>query len=219
MLDAEKIKAIIFDMDGVVIDSEPIQIAIEKEICRNHNLQVPDEVWGKLKGTKNIDFFTYIVTHFSDGSLNPQQLVDEKVDAYLRRAKEELRLIPGVMEFIHKAQKRFRLSLTTSSGPMTQGIAFDLFDLHPHFEVIITGKDVKNGKPHPEPYLKTVEKLKLTAGACAVIEDSDNGIKSAKAAGCVAIGITTGLPRTQLEEAGADLVVDSFEELSKQLAI
>jgi beta-phosphoglucomutase-like phosphatase (HAD superfamily) len=85
--------------------------------------------------------------------------------------------------------------------------------------VLITGKDVVNGKPHPEPYLKAAERLGLLPQVCMVIEDSDNGIKSAKAAGCLAVGITTSFAKERLMQAGADYVVDSFSELASLLSL
>lgn len=216
MLNLKSIEAIIFDMDGVIVDSEYIQVEAEKIVCKNHNISVPDSEWMGFKGKKNIDIFKYIVQNFTDGSLDPRALADEKGQIYLKIAPEKLKLIAGSMEFIHKAKKYFpRLALVTSSGPLTQGLAFDLFKLHPHFEIIVTGKDVNNGKPHPEPYLKAVERLGLSAERCLVIEDSDSGIRSAKSAGCQTVGITTSFTRNILEKAGADFVVDSFSELGK----
>ncbi len=220
MRNIKDIQAIIFDMDGVIIDSEHLQVEAEKIVCENHHITIPDAEWSNFKGKKNIDIFRYIIEKFSSEKLDPQQLADEKGQIYLKIAPERLKLIPGAMEFIHKAKKYFqKLAVATSSGPLTQKLAFDIFDLHPHFSVLITGKDVVNGKPHPEPYLKAAEKLGLPPEVCMVIEDSDNGIRSAKAAGCVAVGVTTSFPRQKLLEVGADYVVDSFSELAILLSI
>ncbi len=220
MSNLQNIKAIIFDMDGVIIDSEHLQVEAEKIVCKNHQIEIPDSEWSNFKGKKNIDIFKYIIENFSSEKLDPQQLADEKGQIYLKIAPEKLKLIPGAIEFIHKAKKHFeKLAVATSSGPLTQKLAFDIFDLHPHFEVLITGKDVVNGKPHPEPYLKAVERLGFLPEVCLVIEDSDNGIKSAKAAGCLAVGITTSFPKKRLLQAGADYVVDSFSELASLLSL
>ena len=92
-----------------------------------------------------------------------------------------------------------------------------MFNLSPFFSTIITGEDIINGKPHPEPYLKTAEKLAVPTANALVIEDSLNGVRSGKAAGCPVIAITTSFPRELLMELQADYVVDSFAELERLL--
>jgi HAD superfamily hydrolase (TIGR01509 family) len=127
---------------------------------------------------------------------------------------EEIRLIPGSLEFIRWAKKQYRkLALTTSSESKFQQKIFDMYRLHLYFDVVITGDKIQNSKPHPEPYLKTIDALKLAAHSCAVIEDSINGIIAAKEAGCNVIGITTSFSEEKLLNAGADMVVDDFSSL------
>jgi beta-phosphoglucomutase-like phosphatase (HAD superfamily) len=92
-----------------------------------------------------------------------------------------------------------------------------MFNLSPYFSTIITGEDVINGKPHPEPYLKTAEKLGVAPANALVIEESLNGVRSGKGAGCRVIAITTSFPRESLIEIQADYVVDSFAELERLL--
>jgi HAD superfamily hydrolase (TIGR01509 family) len=127
-----------------------------------------------------------------------------------------MRLIPGSREFIQKAHKKdFKLGLTTSALQENQQRIFENFNLSPYFSTIITGEDIINGKPHPEPYLKTAEKLGVAPANALVIEDSLNGVRSGKAAGCRVIAITTSFPRERLMELQADYVVDSFAELER----
>ena len=98
-----------------------------------------------------------------------------------------------------------------------QELAFSQFGLSNYFDVVVTGNDITHGKPHPEPYLKTAEKIGYSPLQCLVIEDSTNGIRSAKAAGCRAVGIATSFSSDTLLAAGADVVVQSFAELGKIL--
>jgi beta-phosphoglucomutase-like phosphatase (HAD superfamily) len=93
-----------------------------------------------------------------------------------------------------------------------------MFNLWPFFSTVITGQDIISGKPHPEPYLKTAEKLGVAPANALVIEDSLNGVRSGKAAGCPVIAITTSFPRELLMELQADYVVDSFAELERLLS-
>jgi beta-phosphoglucomutase-like phosphatase (HAD superfamily) len=94
-----------------------------------------------------------------------------------------------------------------------------MFGLWPFFSAIVTSHDIVHGKPHPEPYLKTAEKLGVAPANALVIEDSVQGVRSGKAAGCRVAAITTSFPRERLLEVEADYVVDSYAELSELLAL
>jgi HAD superfamily hydrolase (TIGR01509 family) len=213
------IKAIIFDMDGVIVDSESIHVEAEKAACRHFGINIPHAEWDGFKGKTAIDIASYILGTYSKGDVTPPQFVERKTALYLEIAATELAQIDGAVGFIAAARLAFnRCALTTSSNRTIQNLVFHKLHLHRLFDVVITGDEVANGKPHPEPYLKTIEKLGVLPDQCIVIEDSDNGIISAKAAGCRTIGITTSYPAERLYGYGADLVVASFAELSVMLA-
>lgn len=213
------IDAIIFDMDGVLVDSEPVHIETEKITCRAYGIKVPESAWEGFKGTTDQDMFDYIVKNFTDGKVSIDELVAHRAKTYLRVTPEKIQtMIPGALEFLKQVkEQRLKIALTTSSINEVQESIFDKFNLHAYFNVIVTADEIIKGKPDPEPYLKTVQKLQLPAGHCLVIEDSTNGILSAKAAGCIAAGITNSFSKERLCEAGADYVVNTFKELSHLL--
>jgi HAD superfamily hydrolase (TIGR01509 family) len=131
---------------------------------------------------------------------------------------KEIRLVEGVLPFLCQCKARkWPIALTTSAQRAMQELAFSQFDLSRYFDVVVTGNDITHGKPHPEPYLKTAERIGYPPLQCLVIEDSTNGVRSAKAAGCQAVGITTSFPSDTLLAAGADVVVRNFAELEKIL--
>jgi HAD superfamily hydrolase (TIGR01509 family) len=218
-MEKEKIKAIIFDMDGVLVDSEPIHERAEMETCREFGMEVPKSEWHKFRGTKLEDIFSYISKTYGAGDEPIEKMIEIKIQKYLTIALAEMDMIPGAMDFLQelKKNKKYRYALTTSGRKMQQDKILSKFNLTDYFDIMITADDVKNGKPHPEPYATTVKKLELLPEDCLVIEDSDNGILSAKAAGCLACGITTTFDRKRLELAGADMVVSDFSELAKIL--
>lgn len=208
------IEAIIFDMDGVIVDSEPIGLEADRWVCEKHGISVPETEWIHFKGKPNRDVFAHIVRLFTDGSLSASDLVDQKRKRYMDISRERLLLIPGSKKFIAHARKNIsKMALTTSSSHIIQQFVFDKFNLHHYFDEITTGDEVVNGKPHPEPYLLTLSKLGVNPETTFVVEDSGNGILSAKAAGCQVIGITTSFPKKALLEKGADFVVSSFKEM------
>jgi len=134
-------------------------------------------------------------------------MIEKKIERYLFYALREMQLIDGVSEFLEKLKKtqKYRYALTTSGRKVQQDQILAKIKLTDFFPIIVTADDVQSGKPNPDPYLITVEKLKELPENCLVIEDSDNGILSAKAAGCQACGITTTFSKEYLEKAGADL--------------
>ena len=213
-----KIHAIIFDMDGVIADSEPLHFQAEQVILKQRGIEAAWSEWSQFTGLPDHIIFQHIVDNFTDGTYSVNELLDAKYQIFLKLLAEKLQPVPGSLDFIRWARDHYeKLALTTSSIKEIQETIFNIFDLHAYFDVIVTGDQLHHNKPHPEPYLKTVSSLNLSAHNCFVLEDSINGIKSAKSAGCYVAGITTSFPEDQLQHAGADLVVDNFSSLYHQL--
>jgi len=121
---------------------------------------------------------------------------------------DQMKLIPGSREFIQKAHRKgFKLGLTTSALRENQQRVFEMFNLWPFFSTVITAEDIINGKPHPEPYLKTAEKLGVAPANALVIEDSVNGVRSGKAAGCLDDAYRVTAAVRKMREARGELPV------------
>jgi beta-phosphoglucomutase len=215
------IKAIIFDMDGVLVDSEPIHEKVEIETLEEFGMAVPKAEWDGFRGKKIEDIFYYAIGKYGTGKEDIEEMIERKIEKYLSEALKSMELIAGAREFLGnlKSQAGLRLALTTSGRKVQQDKILEKFGLRNYFEIMVTADEINRGKPDPEPYLVTVGKLGEDSGRCLVIEDSDNGILSAKGAGCVACGITTTFNSRKLKTAGADIIVDSFSELEKMLEI
>ncbi|MEA3249340.1 MAG: HAD family phosphatase [Patescibacteria group bacterium] len=213
------IQAIIFDMDGVITDSEPLQMEAELQTCADYGIEAPIEMWEGFKGRTTLEIFKTIVERCCPGKFNPAELGEHKRRIYLETAAQRMKLFPGITEFIEVCAARFRMALATSSAAPVQQQVFERFGFAPFFSVVTTGDEVTHGKPHPEPYLLTASRLNLPPSACAVIEDSDNGVKSAHAAGCVPLGITNSFPMDALRDAGAAFVADNYDQLRKYLGL
>ncbi len=215
----KSVKAIIFDMDGVIVDSEPIHERSEIEVCREFGMNVPKEEWDNFRGKKLEDIFSYTSQEFGTGKEPIEKMIKRKIELYLKYALREIKLIRGALDFLRELEKsqKYRYALTTSGRRNQQEKILKKLKLDDFFPIMVTAEDVRKGKPNPEPYLLTVEKLGEKPNKCLVIEDSDNGIVSAKAAGCQTCGITTTFSYKVLKMAGADLIVSNFEELSERL--
>ncbi len=212
------VSAILLDMDGIVIDSEPLHEEAQRTVFREFDLDVPDSALPTFKGMTEQDVFTRIVLDYGHGARDVDTLVAAKEVAY-RKLLKDVTLVPGVLSFIRSVHGRFRIALTTSSVRSDQQFAFEKFDLAPYFEVIVTAEDIINPKPHPQPYRKTAERLGIGPGDCLVVEDSLHGVQSALGAGCVVAGMTTTFRRDALDDAGAHFTIDTFEELANRLGV
>jgi beta-phosphoglucomutase len=206
---------IIFDMDGVVVDTEHLHAEAEKWVCDKYGILVPKKEGGTFKGKTSLDIFSYIVKNFSqDNSVSAEEMIREKKKRYLEIAPERMLPIPGAMEFLYFAKRHLeKIALVTSSSREISDMVFRKYKLGSFFDVVITGDDIQNGKPNPEPYLTAIKKLQEKASDVVVVEDSLNGILSAKNAGCNVIGITTSFSQETLIDCGADLIIHSFDEL------
>jgi HAD superfamily hydrolase (TIGR01509 family) len=211
------LEAILFDLDGVIIDSEPLHEKAFRQTSLHLGRDLTQEEVASLKGTVEEIGAAKLLEYNPAATLSIPQVMEYHNNLY-KAMFDQMRLIPGSREFIQKAHKKgFKLGLTTSALQENQQRIFEMFNLSPFFSTIITGEDIINGKPHPEPYLKTAEKLGVAPANALVIEDSVNGVRSGKAAGCRVIAITTSFPRERLMELQADYVVDSFAQLERLL--
>ena len=210
-------KAVIFDMDGVIVDSEPLHVKAEKEVCRRYHVRADDADWLAFKGKTSVEIFSSIIGKYRINA-TPQQMAEDKLAIYLRMLGS-VKLFAGLQNLLEYARQNYKVALVTSSRAVIQEAVFKKFGLSPFFDVVVTADIVAKGKPDPEPYALAMGKLGLNPEECIVIEDSDNGILSAKRAGAKVIAVTHSMERQKLEKA--DYIVDSLEEarhlLEKQL--
>ena len=206
----------IFDMDGVVIDSNPYhKIAWEKFLTRlGHSFgdQLFDDVLSGRTGPTSLRLL------FGDDlSLDKLDLYLEEVDSnyqnILRQSKEAL-AIAGVHDFLDQiTRKGFKLALATSAPTLNIELGLQKLKLENTFEYIVGKVDVSHGKPHPEVYLTTLERMGMDAKNCIVFEDSKAGIQSARSAGIKVVGIASAHSKKELMEEGVSLVANDFTEL------
>ncbi|MEZ4672070.1 MAG: HAD family phosphatase [Anaerolineae bacterium] len=207
------VHALIFDMDGVIIDSEPLHAETKRQTLVHYGLDFPPEFFDQFKGMPDHDTFEYVVANYLHDTHTVDEVLAYKRDLY-RAIFPKLQTIPGALDFLAEARPRYdKFALTTSAFPENQQKSFARFDLAHWFDVVVTQADVTQHKPHPAPYLKALELLNLPAAACVVIEDSVNGVKSGKAAGCRVIGLTTSFSEEELRKVGADVIVPDFQTL------
>lgn len=205
-------QAIIFDMDGVLIDSEPLHEQAKRVVFERYAIDVPDAFFDEVKGKTDQDVFDLVMARHGREGLDLETLIADKHAAY-EELLSSLRMVPGALAFVQVARERYRIALTTSATQRNQQLAFEQFGLHDDFEIVVTAADVTRPKPAPDPYRITAERLGLPPAACLVIEDAVNGVLSARAAGCDVAALTTSFAADPLREAGATVVVGGYNEL------
>ncbi|AKB73502.1 Beta-phosphoglucomutase [Methanosarcina lacustris Z-7289] len=207
------LKAIIFDVDGVLVDSMRFHADAWVEAFREAGLSIKREDIYEIEGGNNRGIVRSI---FEKAGKNPET---EDFESISRKKREILDLsllkpFDGMVDCLKELKQSFHLALVSGSSRMVVGTVIENF-FSDIFEVIVTGSDVENGKPSPEPYLKGVEKLSLPGDECLVVENAPMGIEAAKAAGlyCVAVASTLGPERLQ----HADLVFENHAALFEYL--
>jgi HAD superfamily hydrolase (TIGR01509 family) len=202
-------RCVIFDMDGVIIDSEPIHITCEKKIFQILEISITDKEHHSLIGTTDSAMWTHLKNKFKlKKSVN--ELVNLKQALYFEyiKNKANLRPIPYIPELIgFLNMKGFLLALASSSPHAHIDFIMNEFNLRNYFSVVVSGDDTKNGKPNPEIFLKVSELAGVAPQCCVVIEDSNNGVLAAKNAKMKCIGYKNPNSGNQ-DLSNADFVTD-----------
>ncbi|PID52227.1 MAG: hypothetical protein CR972_03010 [Candidatus Moraniibacteriota bacterium] len=209
------IKAVLFDMNGVIIDDEHIHEKAFQKTVKKYGINVSHNDYlsccaGKTdrKGYEDISTFFNI-------DLNIDELLKEKSQMYLELFPENKKSYDGVIELIKDLAKIYTIALTSSSSRSEIDLITKELGIINNFATTISADDVKNGKPNPEPYLKTAQILGINPENCVAIEDSASGVQSAKDAGCYCIAITTTHSKKDLYNA--DVIVDKFSQINQTL--
>ena len=181
------IEAIVFDFDGVIVDSEPLYEKAEKELFALYGVDIDIEDLKDTKGLSEKMYLSIIRERYRITA--PIEELSLKGRAILKRYfAAELNYIPGFSEFLKKFSPLVKTGLATSSSRDLMNWIFDNTKVRNHFLHSVTADDVVYSKPHPEPYLKICHIIGVKPDNAIVIEDSANGLQSAKAAGAVTIG-------------------------------
>ncbi|WP_299052911.1 HAD family phosphatase [uncultured Polaribacter sp.] len=211
-----KIKCVIFDMDGVIIDSEEIHKKAYYETFVSLGLNVSEDLYKTLTGSSTINAFQKLVKHF-DLNLNPEDLVLDKRKRYVNFFENDpnLKLVAGVEDIIkYFYEKQITLILASSSAMINIDRVFNRFNLNNYFTAKISGADLTASKPHPEIFEKAAILANIPKENCVVIEDSDNGIMAANDAGIFVFGYKNPLSEGQTLE-NADFIINNFKRLKK----
>jgi len=215
---ADGLEGVIFDLDGVLIDSEPIHAEAKRRVFEGRGLEVPERVYDAFKGQTDEQVLRYVAENYGGGdTVSVEVLIEEKREAFWDLLGARQVPMEGAEGFVKAAARRYPVGLCTSASPHTCKRAFDPLGWRKHFAASVTAADVEHPKPDPQPYQLTADRLGVAPERCLIVEDSLSGVRSACAAGGRVAALTTSMERDELEAAGAHVVVESFAELAERL--
>jgi len=202
------IKALIFDMDGLMIDSERLYFQVEGEISALYGKNVNKKTLWKMMGRKSIESIRIFVTELNLPE-KPEKILEMRDKMMKEKLRTDLEPMPGVFDLIHSFYKCLKLAIATGATQEFLDIVLDKLGIRERFSVLQASDEIIRGKPDPEIYLKTCEKLTLKPAECIVLEDSGNGVRAGKSAGCYTIAVPSEYTEGQ-DFGWADFVADNL---------
>ena len=208
------IDAVVFDLDGVVVDSEQVWDDVRETLVRERGGRWHDRAQADMMGMSSVEWSAYMHDELGLAE-SPAEINDEVVRLMLERYRRELPLLPGAVEAVERIAARYPLAVASSSNrPLIEAV-LDVAGLARHFRATVSSEEVPRGKPAPDVYLEAARRLGVAPERCAAVEDSSNGLRSAKAAGMRVLAFPNQhYPPADEALALADVLLSSFDDLT-----
>jgi haloacid dehalogenase superfamily, subfamily IA, variant 3 with third motif having DD or ED len=211
------LEAVVFDMDGVLVDSEEIWDEARRKLALERGLAWPASAQRDMMGMSSLEWSRYM--HERVGLTEaPEEISAEVVSRLEDLYWQHLPLMEGAVQAVERMAKRFRLGLASSSNRPIIELVLELAAVADYFEVTVSSEEVEHGKPAPDVYLEALKRMNVAPSRAAAVEDSTNGLLSAGAAGMLVVAVPNPVfpPRTDALAAAA-VVIDSLTELTPEL--
>jgi HAD superfamily hydrolase (TIGR01509 family) len=209
------IEAIVFDVDGVLIDSEPVWERVRRKFVADRGGRWAQDAQDRMMGMSTAEWSAYLSEDFGLSGLSPSRVAELVVAAMAAEYQVHLPLLPGAVDAVRALSGRWPLAVASSSPKSLIEAVLDASHLRPAFAAAVSSEEVPRGKPAPDVYLEATKRLGVTPASCAAVEDSSNGLRSAAAAGLTVIAV----PRPEYPPARdalglARLTLDSLTALT-----
>jgi HAD superfamily hydrolase (TIGR01509 family) len=211
-----EIAAVVFDLDGVLLDSEAAWVEVKREFTEENGGHWKESAQWDMLGMSSTEWSRYM--HDELGvPVPPEQISSEVADRLARQYRERLPLLPGAVEAVRSLAGHWPLGLASSSNRNVIDLALEAAGIADAFVATVSSEEVERGKPAPDVYLETARRLGVEPAECVAIEDSTNGIRSAHAAEMAVIAVPNrDFPPEPEALALSALVLDSLDQLSPE---
>jgi HAD superfamily hydrolase (TIGR01509 family) len=204
-------RAVVFDLDGLMFNTEELYEDVGAEILgrrgRSFDAELIDAMMGRPAAAA-----LQLMIDWHQLDVTVEQLASETDQVFATLLDKRLALMPGLDLLLERIETAaIPKAIATSSGPRFAHDVLDRFDLRPRFEFVLTAADIRQGKPHPEIYLLAARRLGISTAEMVVLEDSQNGCRAAVAAGAIAVAVPSGHSRRHTFD-GATLIADTLAD-------
>jgi HAD superfamily hydrolase (TIGR01509 family) len=213
---ARAIEAIVFDLDGVIVDSEPVWEEVRRELVAERGGRWLPDTQRRLMGMSTAEWSAYLAGELGVG-MTPEEVAAEVVKRMAERYRRSLPLLPRAVEAVPALAKRWPLAVASSSPSLLIDVVLDDAGLSTYFPVRVSTEEVAHGKPSQDVYLEAASRLRADPAECLAVEDSGNGLRAAATAGMRVVAV----PRPEYPPepdalASAVLVLESLHELTPE---
>jgi HAD superfamily hydrolase (TIGR01509 family) len=206
-------RGVLFDLDGVIIHSEPLHEEAMRTVFRKMDLAVPESRYREFKGTSERDTFQLVAREYSNGRFQGPEIHAAKQEIY-EKGLTGVSLIRGFREYAEKLRElEIPAAVVTSATRYNCNLVLTILGIGDLFTSTLSADEVTRAKPDPEPYITGAFHLGLDPRDCLVIEDAERGAESALAAGCQVAGLATTLDKEDLRKAGCLWTANDYPEL------
>jgi HAD superfamily hydrolase (TIGR01509 family) len=211
------ISVVVFDLDGVIVDSEQVWDEARRALAAERGVPWPAEATRAMMGMSSPEWTRYM--HEAVGLPEPEEEIGREIVGYLERLyRAELPLISGAVDAVRRMGDTFRLGLASSSNRPLIDLVLELTALAPLFEATVSSEEVGRGKPAPDVYLEALRRMGVSGADAAAVEDSHNGIRAAHAAGMRVVAIPNPhFPPDAEALALADVALDDIDALTAEI--
>ena len=207
------IHAVVFDLDGLLVDSEPVQIEAWRDFLGRYGRELDQALLNRLYGLRVWDTARVLIEELGL-DLSVDEVVEQRDSRFFELLPGRLHAMPGASEVVRSlSDMRVRLGLATSGHRRYVDVVLDALDLQGMFEIEVTGDMVERGKPSPDIYLSAAERLTLASSVCLALEDAPNGIASAKSAGMWCLAVPNHMTASIEGFDRADAVLESLNDV------
>ncbi len=212
-----KLQAVIFDMDGVIIDSEPIHYKVSQKLYDELEIEVSKEEYNNFIGVSNTDNWNHLKEKFNLTESIEKLIIKQNNQniKHLQNSDEEP--IFGIVQLLEDLKiNNIIIGLASSSSQRYIKAVTEKFAIDDYFSIMVSGENMDRGKPHPDIFLEAADKLGVDTASCVVIEDSEHGVQAAKTAGMKCIGFVN--PNSGNQDLSlADTLVDSIKKVTVKM--